>query len=219
MAIKTILNVSALAGVKITSRIVGYTVFGLFLNLVLFLFFASWAGRGHSGVPMLLLGLTSLLAPVLYFLMGKKQGIATALHFLAERHGSDLSQFVVGKLTENYPQLLDKAQTAGNTGAAIHEKITVQLNKMSEQSALNKLIVDTLLQKFDFISVVGRVLESNPANGSESREETADKIARALEEKLNANDLKPDLSAPGKLVAGNVAVALFCASILPMIFK
>ncbi|BBB59395.1 hypothetical protein UNDKW_1122 [Undibacterium sp. KW1] len=219
MAIKTILNVSALAGVKITSRLIGYTAFGVFLNLVLLLFFTSWAGRGHSGLPLLVLCVVTLLAPILYFLMGKKQGIAAALHFLAERHGSDLSQFVVSKLTDNYPQLLDKAHSAGSTSAVIHEKISAQLNKMSEQSTVNKMVFGTLLQKFDFISVISRVLENNPAAGSESREETADRIARALQEKLNANDLKPDLQAPARLVAGNVAAALFCASILPVIFR
>ncbi|MFZ6743450.1 hypothetical protein ACO0LC_09505 [Undibacterium sp. JH2W] len=219
MAIKTILNVSALAGVKISSRVIGYTAFGLFLNLVLFLFFASWAGRGQSGLPMFLLGLTNLLAPILYFFMGKKQGIVAALHFLAERHGTDLSHFVVGKLSDNYPQLLDKVHTAGSSSAAIHEKITDQLNKLSEQSAVNKMVFNTLLQKFDFISVISQVLESNPAAGSGSREETADKIAKALQEKLNADDLKPDLNAPTRLVTCNVAAALICASILPVIFR
>ncbi|MFZ6643076.1 hypothetical protein ACO0LL_25375 [Undibacterium sp. TC4M20W] len=219
MAIKTILNVSALAGVKITSRLIGYTAFGVFLNMVLLLLFTSWAGRGHSGLPLLLLCVTTLLAPILYFFVGKKQGVAAALHFLAERHGTDLSQFVVGKLTDSYPQLLDKAHSAGSTSAAIHEKISEQLNKMGEQSAVNKLVFSSLLQKFDFISVIGRVLESNPAAGSGSREETAEKIAKALEEKMRTDDLKPDLSAPRKLVVCNIAAALFCASILPVIFR
>lgn len=219
MAIKTILNVTALAGVKITSRLIGYTVFGLFFNLVLFLFFANWAGRHNSGLPWLMLCLTTLLAPILYFLMGKKQGVAAALHFLVEQHGSDLSQFVVGKLADNYPQLLDNAHAAGNTSAAIHEKIKALLNKLSEQSPVNKLVFTALLQKFDFISVISRVLENNPAAGSENREETVDRIARALDEKMNVGDLKPDLSAPAKLVAGNVAAALVCASILPIIFR
>ncbi len=216
MAIKTVLNVSALAGIKLTSRLIGYTAFGIVFNMFLFLYFANSAGRHNSGLPWLLLCLTTLFAPVMYFLLGKKQGVAAAMHFLVEQHGQDLTSFVLGKLTDADPQLLD---TAHQTGAVLHEKLNALMHKLSEQSAANKLVFNGLMQKFDFVSVISRVLENNPAAGSSSKEETVERIATALKEKLKLDDTKPDLRAPAKLVAVNTGVAFVCAAILPIIFR
>lgn len=216
MTIKTILNATAAASVKLTSRMIGYTVFGVFFNLVLFLYFANTTNKSNGGLPWLLLCLITLFAPFMYFLVGKKQGVAAAIHLLVDQHGKELICLVLDKLFDTSPQLLDSAHASGT---ALHEKLTDLVNRLSDKSIIHKLIINGLLQKSDFIAVVCRVLENNPAANSGSKEETVERIANALKEKININNVKPDMRSPAQLVAGNLVAAYVCANILPWIFR
>ncbi|MFZ6769531.1 hypothetical protein ACO0LM_20965 [Undibacterium sp. Di26W] len=216
MAIKSILNVTAAAGVKLSTRIIAYTAFGIVFNLFLLIFFSSSAGRNSSAVPWVLLLLMALASPIVYFIMGKKQGTATALHYIVDEHGDDLSRFVVGKLADTYPQLLDTPQASGG---AIHEKLSAVIASISQQSSINKAIFDKLLEKFDFISVVARVMEKNVVDGPATQEEKVERIASALKAEINVDTLKPDMRQTRILVAGNAGMALVCAWILPIIFR
>ncbi|MBC3921030.1 hypothetical protein H8L32_26440 [Undibacterium sp. CY18W] len=216
MAIKSILNVTAAAGVKLSTRIIAYTAFGIVFNLFLLIFFSSSAGRNSSAVPWVLLLLMALASPVVYFIMGKKQGTATALHFIMDEHGDDLSRFVVGKLADTYPQLLDSTQAKGG---AIHEKLSAVITSISQQSTINKAIFDKLLEKFDFISIVTRVMEKTSTEGATTQDEKVDRIASALKSEINVGTLKPDMRQTQILVAGNAGVALVCAWVLPVIFR
>ena len=216
MTIKNILNVTAQAAAKLTARILGYTVFGIALNLVFLVVLFSAAGRSSSGKPLMLLVLVCLVAPVFYFLTGKKQGAFAALHFLAEEHSQDLGQLVLTKIADTQPQLFDSAHT---TTAVINEKLSAVMNKLSEQSTINKAIFGGLLERLDFINVVTRVLESHVGDGSGSREEKIERMAGALKAEIKVDQLKPDMRPVAKLVGYNLAASLVCAAILPMIFR
>ncbi|MES2036573.1 MAG: hypothetical protein V4495_01940 [Pseudomonadota bacterium] len=206
MAIKSILNVTALAGVKFTSRIIGYTVFGLIFNLFLFLYFSNSSSR-HSG----LMGAVTLFAPIIYFFIGQKQGAAAAFHFIVEKHGEDLSRFVMGKLLDAYPNILDTAQAKS---AVIQEKLGALITTLSEQSRINKAIFSGLMSKFDFVAVTARVMEKNATVANGSREETVNGIAAAIKAEFNMDDLKPDLRIPAMLVGGNFVLVFICAKFL-----
>lgn len=209
MAIKSILNVTALAGVKLSSRIIAYTAFGIVFNIILFFVCASMASRQHGGTVLILV---SLLAPIAYFFIGQKQGAAAAVHFIVEKHGEDLSRFVIGKLLDAYPNILDSAQAKS---AIIQEKLNTLIASLSEQSRINKAIFSSLMSKFDFVSVAARVIETNATVAKGSREEAVDGISTAIHNEFDVDDLKPDMQTPAILVGGNIALSVISALLLP----
>jgi len=114
------------AGFRVSSRIAGYLVFGILLNLLLlFLFFDRFkAMGGMSTTTALRIGgmLVIVASPVLYYLLGARQGSRAAVHGLIAKYKTPLVHLLLTKMLERFPDLFAGAESARRLWGQVKEK-------------------------------------------------------------------------------------------------
>ncbi len=111
------------AGFRVSSRVAGYLAVGLLLNLgLLFAFFGDLkAFDGFSTTTLLRLGgmLVIVASPVLYCLLGVRQGSRAAVFGLVQKYKAPLIHTLLSKMMARFPELFAGAVgAAGAEGAA-----------------------------------------------------------------------------------------------------
>lgn len=98
------LKTFAKVGVAIIFQIILFTAIGIALNIILTLFLIpeiEKLGAKKSYIPLtLLLASFILLFPLIYFFLGKKQGIKAAISKLVHEKGDGIVGFIVSKFTD-----------------------------------------------------------------------------------------------------------------------
>ncbi len=114
------------AGFRVSSRIAGYLVFGIALNLLLlFLFFGRFkAVDGISFTTALRLAgvLIIVASPVLYYLLGVRQGSRAAVHGLIVKYKAPLVHLLLSKILQRFPELFSGAEAARRLWGQVKEK-------------------------------------------------------------------------------------------------
>ena len=114
------------AGFRVSSRIAGYVVLGLLVNLgLLFLFWDKFkAVDGFSSTTALRLGgvLIIVASPVLYYLLGARQGTKAAVQGLIRKFKAPLVHMLLSKMLSRFPELFTGAETAKKLWSTVKDR-------------------------------------------------------------------------------------------------
>ncbi len=114
------------AGFRVSSRVAGYIVVGVLFNLLLlFLFWDRFrAMDGLSVTTALRIGglLIIVASPVLYYLLGARQGTKAAVHGLVRKYKAPLVHMLLSKILARFPELFAGAGKANQTWVGVKEK-------------------------------------------------------------------------------------------------
>jgi len=171
------------AGFRVSSRVAGYLVLGLLVNLgLLFAFFGRLkAVDGLSTTTVLRLGGMALIvaSPVLYYWLGVRQGSRAAVFGLVRRYKAPLVHTLLSKMMARFPELFAGAEGAGRLWGQVREKFD---DILGENQLFLRMALRTFVARVRFLSLAEDALGKFAGQGSpEARlEKMADWIAERV---------------------------------------
>lgn len=180
--------------ISVVLRVVGYTLFGVILNS--FLLASQWEIIFNSGTPILqdtkacfiLLGV--VVFPVIFFLVGQKQGIQNSLSKLLKDKKYDVTLFLVSKLQEKHPESFEREGKVQMTALKAFEYLTEIMRD------LPSFVVKTLryfVEKANFTGLFVKALKDDEDDKSDTK---AERISLAISNMIPADVISPDIKIP-----------------------
>lgn len=148
------------AGFRVSSRVAGYLAVGLLLNLgLLWKFFPDLkAFDGFSTTTLLRLAgmLVIVASPVLYYLLGVRQGSRAAVFGLVKKYKAPLVHTLLAKMMARFPELF--ACVAGAAGAEGAARLWGQVKEKFDQilganSLFLRMALRTFVSRVRFLSL------------------------------------------------------------------
>lgn len=231
-ALQSGLKTAAGCSVRVVGRVLGYTAIGLIINIIfIVLLTPEISGLFHSpvatverGVAVPLEGIGYALAWVgkntlplvlylvfaigftlAYFLIGKKQGVASALNYAFNSNKSfivanTLTKFLEYLETKIDPSSLDSLPDLG-------ARFDNYKKKMANQPVAVRWISKTLFEKFDLVSVVSEVAKETDRKDMTSKEYIV-QLAVPVSDRIDVELFKPSLMPFLVLVTINVSLGI-----------
>ena len=226
------LKTAAGCSVRVIGRVLGYTAIGLVINIIFIaLLTPEISGLFHSpsatverhvGVPLegiwyalacvvkntIPLGLYLLFAigfTLAYFLIGKKQGVASALNYALN---SNKSFIVANTLTKFLDYLETKVDLSSLESLPdLGVRFDNYKKKMANQPLAVRWISKALFEKFDLVSTVSEVAKETDRKDLTSKEYIV-QLAVPISDRIDVDLFKPSLVPFLVLVVINVSVGI-----------
>jgi len=148
------------AGFRVSSRIVGYVIFGVLLNaLLLFLFWDKFkAVDGLSGTTALRIGgmLILVASPVLYYMLGARQGTKAAVQGLVHKYKGPLVHMLLSKIFARFPDLFSGATKANQLWAQVKDKFN---EVIGENNLFLRMAMKAFASKVRFLGLAEDALD------------------------------------------------------------
>lgn len=227
---------------KIITRIVGYSALGLFINAVLlFIYWGDIANflahviapqaAAHlstlflvpvavvmalfspSTAPAAIAFLSVLIFPVLFFVVGQKQGIQSAMYYVVSKKSKSTIQYLLQHLSEKYPGLMKKSI---NTHAHLVQKFAELSSPESTIPKPLKWLLTHFSQQCNTATMI-----SNALAGVTEKEQTdaalIEKISTNISLEIEQLDMETSFLFPAIVVALNVLVPPLSFLLIPLI--
>lgn len=211
----------AKCGFYAVSRAIGFGLFGVALNLVLFA--VAWpefiaaldigqaAHTSLGGVlvlfrllsPQVMLGISLLLFPIVYFVFGQKHGVGRAVHFAFSQNRDFLAQTVLGKFREFVESR--RLLSEGRASERIPTLLETHLKKLDNLPKPIAWLAKRFTQKANVVGAAKAVAQRQGAeqmNLAQFLSATADELASSI----GANALQPSLTWLWIVLAVNFGV-------------
>lgn len=204
----------AKAGAILFSRILGYLALGLLLNLFILIYYwgsvsALWSSAATLGTSPLLLRLAgaltllaALASPVVYFILGKKQGISAAVFYIVNRQKEPVMHFTLTKFFEKYPELLVDLVASR---PAILGKLGDVKTFAERQPYLVRLVLRSFLSRFDFVTEMDKAITTVEHSGL-SGPAKIEMLSTEISRNLTLDTLQPGFGLPTLIVATNIGL-------------
>lgn len=214
MAFQTSVKTLAATAGRLLSRIVGYTLLGIFLNIVLLAMnwdavaalwsqglFAAESSDPQPGARLAggLLLILIVISPIVYFVLGKKQGMSAAIAHIANQHKVPTIQFILAKFFDRYPELLNDLTASRNV---IRQKCSNFHTFTQKQSFLVRTILNRFLSMFDFAGeldhAIAAIDDKNLPHAAK-----VESLSREMGQRLSLDDMQPGWLLPAMVVGAN----------------
>lgn len=216
-------KVSAQLGVCFIRHLLGWAVFGMVLNLVLFLLWRGqiaplWQDGGVAEkAPALLFLFCVLVFPVAFFLVGQKQGLAACLHLLVSRCLPGLLEFLVRKVKLEGAANVQITSIPGSTVAqeaaeAQHEQV-LQAIEASELSGLAKKMLRLVFADSKLAAALLQAKRECKLN-QDSDAQLVEKAANIALTHIELESLEPGWTLPLYVLVANLGLPYIGAILL-----
>ncbi len=191
-------------------RIIGYTLIGILINVVLLTvqwdvissIFTSTSDKDNNLIISYLSLISVILFPVLFFIVGQKQGVMKALSNLISKKRTPVISWLLNQFHKKYPKILE-AKNESN------EKIIATVNNVAGYVDNVPILLTPVLNSFASIIDLGAkyiVVAKTAKCGDLSSEEKIEDIAKVISDMIPEDLLSPGLKLPLILLTFNLAV-------------
>jgi hypothetical protein len=158
--------------------------------------------------PLLLIAPFALGFPPLYFLLGKRHGIARALAGIAQDHKTDLVAYFVDRLVAFIKSRPEWLQRINETGlrATLNELLPIYQRRLQNLPFGVRAVVRYFVRRADVAGIVTKAIEAEQIDQLD--EERIGAAAARIAESLSAEYFpKPGYAWLGYLAIANVGLA------------
>ena len=197
--------VGKLAG-KYILKLVGYLALGVLINGVLLIVqwdsvLSVFQGKANSIFSYVIL-LAIIGLPLLYFILGQKQAVQSALAYLVNQRKQDIIIWLLAKLNDQHPDVFDETKITDDNAILIINNVSGYVDKVPRSTT-------RLLAKF--VSVIGLAeklisIVKTAKFSSLPDEEKINQTGQALAEMIPEDLIHPSLLLPMVLLAINIAL-------------
>jgi hypothetical protein len=239
---KSTLKLLSAIAAKMITRVLGYSLLGLIINAVLLYMYwgditaflaqvISPQAAAHLSAlflvpiavvmalfspetaPAAIAFLSVLVFPVLFFVVGQKQGIQSAIYYVISKQSKSTIAYLLQHLNDKYPGLMKKSI---DTHALLIEKFAQLSNPESTIPKPLKLLVAHLAERVNSATII-----SNTLNGLAQEEHTnaelIEKIATNISVEIEQLDMEPSLHLPVLVIALNILIPSLSFVLIPLI--
>lgn len=239
---KSTLKILGVITAKMVTRIVGYSFLGLLINAVLLYIYwgdiaaflaqvISPQAAAHVSTlflvpvavvmalfspdtaPAAIAFLSVLLFPVLFFVVGQKQGIQSAMYYVVSKQSKSTIEYLLQHLNDKYPGLIKKSI---DTHAHLVEKFAQLTNPESTIPNPLKRLVTHLSQRFNTATMISSALDG--VVGQEQTDSALiEKISTNISLEIEQLDMETSFFLPAIVIALNILVPPLSFLLIPLI--
>lgn len=189
-------------------RILGYTMLGVLINILLIVINWETVWQAISNMPEFSTEFTrgyfflasAVIFPVLFFLLGQKQGMQKALSIMLDEKKDDLIRWLFEKLYEKKPEIFESNDHSNERMVAIVNDVAGYIDKIP------KIVVSVIVNFVSVIDLGGKLVsivktaKYEKLSGQEKVCSIADEVSRLIPKDL----LQPSIKLPFVLLSINM---------------
>jgi hypothetical protein len=205
-AVSSALKFTARTGWVFAGTLLGFTLFGLVLNLVFFFLLPDrCAIQGSVGAIIsdcadaVLIGLLFLpIFPILYGILAYRLAIQRSVHFAYVQNRESLLRYVIDKFV-GFAQ-----KHGGNSVANVGSMASNFFNRLDNLPFALRSIIGVLKKVVPMADIFDKIDVQQIAAATTNRDELVSKVSAETDRYLKSELLDPDTTLPTILVAANI---------------